>query len=106
MQGLRLKYVEFLENHRPRSRSPKKKPSTASGQSQTIHRTLDYTHSQCKLEGCSAAIVVEVGFINSVCSTIFCFRTPVSLSVSTNSHMPVNFFATYFLTIGPFLKME
>lgn len=42
--------------HRPRSKSPKKKPSTASGQSQTVRHTFDYTHSQCRQEGCSAAI--------------------------------------------------
>ncbi|KAI6190531.1 BTB domain-containing protein [Aphelenchoides bicaudatus] len=48
-----------IGEHRSRSKSPKKKPSTVSGQTQPIHRTLDYTHSQCKLEGCSAAIIVD-----------------------------------------------
>ncbi|KAI6213997.1 hypothetical protein M3Y94_00217100 [Aphelenchoides besseyi] len=46
---------EIRGEHRPRSRSPKK-PSIGS---QTVRHTFDYTYSQCKLEGCSAAIIVD-----------------------------------------------
>ncbi|KAI6227775.1 Protein Y69H25 [Aphelenchoides fujianensis] len=48
---------EIRGEHRPRSRSPKK-PSVGS-QTPLVRHTFDYTHAQCRIEGCSAAIVVD-----------------------------------------------
>ncbi|CAD5231943.1 unnamed protein product [Bursaphelenchus xylophilus] len=43
--------------HRSRSKSPKKKVPTKSPVS--FKQTFDYLHSQCRIEGCSASIIVD-----------------------------------------------
>lgn len=46
---------ESNERLKGRSRSPAKKPPSG------MAKTMDYLQAQCRLEGCSATILVEVG---------------------------------------------